>query len=210
MNGQVERSQALRQLASAVTIDLAVETGTHRGSSTGFLADVFGCPVVSVEASPRFYHYARLRYWRRHDIELICSESVEALRSLRPRASTATRSLFYLDAHWHEHLPLWDELREIVDHWTDPFILIDDFAVPGDSDYLFDDYGAGQRLDIDGLRRAVPGHDLLVAFPAARAADESGARRGCCLVVRSTVLSTIQNNTLWSRPEHLHPGFGES
>ena len=80
-------------------------------------------------------------------------DSLEALRLWAMDAAAKQRStLFYLDAHGREHLPLGDELDLIHDNYRRWIIVVDDFKVPGDSGYAFDDCGPGRVLDIDYLR----------------------------------------------------------
>ena len=61
--------------------------------------------------------------------------------------------------------------------------MIDDFEVPNDSDYGFDDYGPGKRLAVrcmpDELTR-----DFRLFRPSMRGQDESGLRRGCTVMCR--------------------------
>jgi hypothetical protein len=89
------------------------------------------------------------------------------------------RTLFYLDAHWGRDLPLRAELAIIVEAWPNAVIVIDDFEVPDDPGYGFDAYD-GRRISVDSLPR-LPGWALL--FPAVRSEEETGARRGCAVLV---------------------------
>lgn len=90
------------------------------------------------------------------------------------------RLFAYLDAHWGEDLPLAEKL-EIVFSWdSDAIVMIDDFQVPDDPGYAYDDYGPGKALTPDlvdpacrrlgnntrGVDRSV--EDLLVATVTAR------------------------------------------
>jgi hypothetical protein len=53
---------------------------------------------------------------------------------------------FHLDAHWEGDLPLQEEIEIILGRFPNFLIMIDDFRVPGDSGYGFDDYGRGKML----------------------------------------------------------------
>jgi hypothetical protein len=66
-------------------------------------------------------------------------------------------------------------------------IMIDDFAVPGDEGYTYDDYGPGKQLSL----RDFPFHKdprVRVFFPSRHSSRESGARRGC-IVLASRALA---------------------
>ena len=67
---------------------------------------------------------------------------------------TGTVTLFYLDAHWGKRLPLADEMRVVAGAFPRCVIAIDDFMVPDDPGYAFDDYGPGKRLDLDYVKRS--------------------------------------------------------
>jgi hypothetical protein len=53
---------------------------------------------------------------------------------------------FYLDAHWSEDLPLADETEFIIRNLNTFTIMIDDFEVPRDSGFAYNDYGPGKHL----------------------------------------------------------------
>jgi len=94
--------------------------------------------------------------------------------------------LSYLDAHDGDSgLPLAEEITTVFAAWTHAVIMVDDFAVPGDS-YAYDDYGPGQALDasyLDALGRT----DMARFYPALRAYQESGAKRGCVVLCNDAV-----------------------
>ena len=54
---------------------------------------------------------------------------------------------FYLDAHWNEDLPLAEELDTIFCRSSNPVVMIEDFQVPDDPDYGYDDYGPRKSLN---------------------------------------------------------------
>ena len=64
-------------------------------------------------------------------------------------------------------------------------VVVDDFEVPGDTGYTFDDYGPGKRLCVDYLPD-VPGWGLF--FPSLASAEETGGRRGCAVLVSPALL----------------------
>lgn len=181
MNGQRGRRRMVRDLCTFMDPDYIVETGTFRGGSTGFLADVGSCQVFSVEASERFYTFARWRL-RRNDVHLTLGDSREFLAGL-PLGEDA-RILFYLDAHWEHDLPLVGEISVIAGRWKESCIVVDDFEVPWDSGYAFDDYGPGASLTASILPDAVDDWHRL--YPSLPSQEEDGARRGCLVLVPPT------------------------
>jgi hypothetical protein len=182
MNGQSGRQQLVRQLVAMVDPAAVVETGTYRATTTEFLAHVTGGPVYTVESERRFFEYARRRCSHNRSIQLSLGDSRGFLGRLAADPQVPKKTvLFYLDAHWDTDLPLAEELTVITEHWTDPVVVIDDFAVPGDPGYGFDDYGPGRALTLDYLPQAAMG-GMTALFPALRSTLESGARRGCVVL----------------------------
>jgi hypothetical protein len=89
-------------------------------------------------------------------------------------------------------LPLAEELQIISDAWPVWVAVVDDFAVPDDPGYGYDDYGAGRTLDRAYL------HSVRVAgleqfWPKVRSADEDGLVRGCVVLTnRPAVAETLR------------------
>jgi prefoldin subunit 5 len=73
--------------------------------------------------------------------------------------------------------------------------MIDDFEVPSDPGYGFDDYGPGKCLSLSLLSWAKE-LGCRFFFPTVPAADETGERRGACLVARQEA-STFATLTDW-------------
>lgn len=181
-NGQERRIAIVREIAETFPIDRVVETGTFRGATTGLLAGMFGKPVATVEADPRFHAYASRRIGNHPKVETRLGDSRAFLRELAGRKEwTEWPTFFYLDAHWEHDLPLADELRIIARSWERAVVMIDDFEVPGDPGYGFDDYGPVGALTEDLLPLEVADWQLL--YPVARSSEETGRRRGCCVLI---------------------------
>src|SRR5438105_1327333 len=111
-NGQRFRQQIFLSLIGRASCEAIVETGTHRGTTTLFLARS-GLPVHSVESNARFHAYSSLRLIRhRNRIQLYRGDSRAFLRSLsRNVAFPRGRVFFYVDSHWYGDLPLREELE---------------------------------------------------------------------------------------------------
>ena len=190
MNGQVGRRLVVRRLAAAVPVEVAFETGTNLGHSTPFLARVLGCEVWTAEIDPASAERVRRRFAHSPALHVREGDSPAVLAELVDRFGPG-RPFFYLDAHWRDHLPLWDELAVVFAHADDPIVMIDDFAVPGDPGYGYDDYGPGHVLDIEHLRPHVP-EGFTWWFPALPASVETGARRGCVLIAREEHAAALE------------------
>jgi hypothetical protein len=94
---------------------------------------------------------------------------------------------FYLDAHWHEHLPLREELEIGFNAWPNAVAMVDDFEVP-DTAYGYDDDGPGKALTLDYLR-ALQHPGLTSFFPAVGPKQETWGRRGCIVLGSDPVVT---------------------
>lgn len=182
MNGQTGRQAIVREILEAFRPTVIVETGTHRGASAAFLFDVAGVPVVTSEISERSYWFARRRFLNHAGIDVRRSDSREMLRSLVTSGQfDLTRPFLYLDAHWHDDVPLAGELSIISESFTGGVVMIDDFEVPGDAGYGFDDYGSGRELTLRNYEQHFPPTHMPL-FPSLPSADERPPQRGCVVL----------------------------
>lgn len=183
-NGQAGRQQIFEALMHNGGFECIVETGTFIGNTTGWMHNKTRLPVHSSEIDPNFFRLARKRLEQHDAIHLHEGGSVDFLRRLSASPARQRPTFFYLDAHWYRDLPLAAELQIISDHWKNFVIMIDDFEVPGDEGYGFDDYGFGQSLTLSVFRRHFERLSLVPYFPALAAERESGARSGCVVLAR--------------------------
>ena len=176
-NAQERRIEAVRDIFSAIDFRTVVETGTYRATTTLFLRTLTSAPIATIEADARFFQYSRLRL-RSKGVSALRGDSATVLRAIAadPRLSEGP-AFFYLDAHWLDALPLPDEVATIAAGWSGFVIIIDDFKVPGDSGYGYDDYGERGALDLAILSRAATDR-IVVYWPSAHSDAETGARRG--------------------------------
>ena len=181
-NGQAFRQRMFAELATRVDFVAIVETGTLHGTTTAHFRRTTALPIHSFEADPRAYGFAAEHLRGLPNLHLHLGDSRTGLRHLATaRVLPPGRVFFYLDAHWLEELPLAEELALAFRYWPDAVVMIDDFAVPDDPGYGFDDYGPGSALTLDYLID----HDVLTAgvwFPRRAASAETGAQRGCVLL----------------------------
>ncbi len=181
-NGQERRMEAVREMFATVPFAVVIETGTYRATTTLFLRDLTPAPLATIEASSRYYHYARKRLLGAKDITLIRGESSAVIHSIAVDSKwNRDPAFFYLDAHWGETLPLPAELEEIAGGWRNYAVLIDDFRVPDDPGYAYDNYGEGKAL-APAILASLADRSLSIFWPAAPSNSETGARRGCVVI----------------------------
>ncbi len=72
-----------------------------------------------------------------------------------------------------------EELKIISNNWKDFVIIVDDFKVPGDEGYLYDDYGQEKSLTMSVFEKEFADNGLSCFFPSLDSIDETGAKRGC-------------------------------
>ena len=128
-----------REINRRIIFDNYLETGTHLGVTTHFLAGVArkrGALVYSCEIKDDYYGIASSTVGDLTNVRLHHCNSVDFLHLLSPRVSGAV-NFVYLDAHWYEYLPLRDELSVIV-NWPNTVLMIDDFKVPFDEGFGWD------------------------------------------------------------------------
>jgi hypothetical protein len=190
-NGQTARRALFHDIIIHSRPRAIVETGTYLGTTTDFLADT-GLPIYSIETDPRNYGFALARLWRRRNVTLLHGDSRETLYKLinGPLLALTSSSLFfYLDAHWSDDLPLAEELELVFGRCPAAVVMIDDFQVPFDAGYGYDDYGGGKALVPRYIAPAALVHGLQAFYPSTSSADESGARRGCVVLAKHSALT---------------------
>lgn len=185
-NGQPVRQRLFAMLVERCDPCALVETGTYLGTTAEHMAQT-GRPVFTIESDARTHAHARLRLRRHRNATLICGDSRAILRSLfaGPLQASANRTIFaYLDAHWGGDPPLAEEVDILFAHCAPAIAMIDDFQVPFDAGYGYDDYGQGRALTSSYIAPAVAAHGLSAFYPSTPSSEEGGARRGCILLAK--------------------------
>ena len=203
LNGSQSRLATFEELRRRCAFDAIVETGTYLGESTTYFAAA-GCPVYSSELNPRYLGYARMRLRARPNAQIWLGDSRKFLRQLIENSSVPKdRVFFYLDAHWHDDLPLREEVELIFRNWKRPVVMVDDFQVPGDSGYQFDDYGEGKTLSLRYLE-PVAHLGFTPFFPTLPSSQETGYKRGWIVLAGDPVsidqLREIPQVREWQQP----------
>ena len=195
LNGQEGRQALFEDIIKQFACDAIIETGTYKASTTLYFSR-FADTVISIESSSRYFTYASLRTANVKNIEILRGLSEELLPGVLGRpALRGKRIFFYLDAHGNGKLPLSRELGAISELTGDNLIMIDDFEIPGDCGYRFDDYGGADRLSLDYLRRVDLHRDLFVFFPTLASAEETGFPQGYCLATNSSDVASLLRRT---------------
>jgi hypothetical protein len=70
-------------------------------------------------------------------------------------------------------------------------VMADDFEVPHDPGYGYDDYGPGRALTRDYLTPVLETYRLSEFYPSTPSAHESGGRRGCVVLARADVHGNV-------------------
>lgn len=193
MNGLTSRLEATRQILFRCGIRQIIETGTFRGTTTEWFAK-FGIPVYTIESNRHNYEFAKLRLGGRTNVHVELGNSAEVLPTLASRLDPAVPTFIYLDAHWENYLPLKEEISFITANFNAAVILVDDFQVPGDPTYVYDDYGPGKALDNNYLKACwVEG--MTAYYPSTPAVEESsspiGTRSGWVVLTTNPELAAV-------------------
>ncbi|NEN23427.1 hypothetical protein G3O08_07930 [Cryomorpha ignava] len=192
-NGQQQRQQVFKEIISQSIIEFIVETGTFKGNTTAFMHNVSNLPILSVEFDKRNYYFAKFRFMSNPAIRIFQNDSRIFLEGINKHLNVNRPTLFYLDAHWNEDLPLKKEIQLILEKFTDPIIIIDDFKVPHDIGFKFDKYGEIE-LSTDLISEDLESNKLNLFFPK-DSKNETGAKRGYIIVSgNSDITKSLRNN----------------
>jgi len=183
-NNQQRRQAIFLEVLKRIGPKCIVETGTYRATTTVYMAQHFAGPIYTCEVDRRLFHQSRKKLSEFATVEILALDSRRFLHRLLQSGDLQSPVFFYLDAHWKDDLPLAEEVRAILDDGIEAIIMIDDFQVPFDSGYGFDNYGPGKVLNLEYLS-FLRNYPVSISFPAAPAREETGARRGCVVICNS-------------------------
>lgn len=103
------------------------ETGTFVGGMTKEFSKIVD-EVESIEINSAIFNLASENLQEIKNIKLHLGNSPEVLQDIVEKNNN--KVLFFFDAHWYDHNPIFDELNVIIDKNIEPIIVIDDFRVP--------------------------------------------------------------------------------
>ncbi len=180
-NGQEKRRAIFKSIIERCNIESIVETGTYKGNTTTYMFETSKLPVYTVEKDSRSFYYSNMLFFVNPKVKVFLDDSRSFLTLLPKNVSQEKAVFFYLDAHWNADLPLQEEVKLILSQYEQAIIMIDDFKVPDDDGYAFDQYGIVE-LSIQYLNGS---NNFLknshIFFPTT-SMEETGAKRGCCLI----------------------------
>lgn len=180
MNGQTARLEICRRCLTGMPIDAVMETGTYRGVTTEWFAS-FGHPVYSIEIDPKLHYFSKQRLANMRNVNLYLGDSKAVISEKLRNALNGKNVFAYLDAHWRDYLPLREEISDICSLATNFTILIDDFMVPSDVGYEYDDYGSNGACTLEFIKPSLT-PEMAIYFPTTPAAHETGRKRGYVII----------------------------
>jgi hypothetical protein len=127
---------------------------------------VFKTPVFTSEIVPTYHIVSRMNLLWSRGVNISRSNSPDFLRSVCHEGTIGSSPMFYLDAHWHQYLPLPDELDVIGRRCRQGIIVIDDFFNPSDPRFRYDTY-ADRRIDVEVVSKSLRAFrdDIFVYVP---------------------------------------------
>ncbi len=143
LHGDVVSIKLFKEIVEEFDIDTIVETGTFRGFTTGLLASMFPkIKIYTCEINGFNYLQAKKNLAQYKNVHVFKGTSPQFLSHLLDNKKISNNTLFYLDAHWLDDWPLEEEMKIISTRLKNAVVVIDDFKVPGDSNFAFDRYGS--------------------------------------------------------------------
>jgi hypothetical protein len=152
--------------AAAQRCSQFVETGANVGSSLCYLARNFPrLQCYSCEPDADAFDAARRNAAQLRNVELTHEKSPEFLHGLEKTIAMG-RTLFWLDSHGYGfRWPLKEEIAFITRTCPGACVFIDDFKVPGQEQFLFDEYD-GQVCGFDEIEASFkPGLACHIVYP---------------------------------------------
>jgi hypothetical protein len=183
-NGQARRLYNVNSIAFMLKPSYAIETGTYYATSTFVF---LGIPSVkktfSIESNPLFFEISRERYRREivsGQLEVILGDSkIEITKILEHINGESEVILCYLDAHWQGDIPTLYEIQALCE-WGGNWVgIIDDFQVPHDDGYGYDQYSGA----IVGPSLLNDKKEIVKLAPREKSTNETGARRGTAYIL---------------------------
>jgi len=183
-NSQKLRKQIFSDLLKAIDIEVIIETGTFKGATTEYLYHKTDVPIFTVEKDERLYGFSKVRFLFFREVNIENDDSRSFLKKVLEKNMFYNKIIFfYLDAHWDEDLPLFEEIEIIFDRCKRAIVMIDDFRVLGDDLYGYDNYGEGKEISTEYIAPLIERFRLSQFFPAFNAQKETGMRRGCVILL---------------------------
>lgn len=141
-----------------------VETGTYLGHTCRYLAAKFPLlQIRTIEVNDDFYMIAKRHLSKFSNVQQIIGNSSKEVERLLKSGSVENGTLFFLDAHWYNYLPLNDEIRSIEKYLTKAIYLIHDFEIPERNDFGYDVCN-DEKIDVLLLRKSISNLNQVKVF----------------------------------------------
>lgn len=177
LNQDTFAQQEFINLKNKFGLKYAIETGTCLGYTTDFLADHYET-VSTVEINENYLNFALTnRLNKRDNVIVYIGSSADTLNKMINDLDEKENIFIFLDAHWGQHCPLKDELRQIKETGIKPVIAIHDFVVPDNPSLGFDSIN-GQPFTYEWLKSdfdAIYGEN---GYDYYYNSESTGAKRG--------------------------------
>ena len=195
-NGQEQRKLIFAELLKLFDFDVIIETGTRSGNTTAYMRETSGLPVITCELDKILHQVAQKRLEDFDNITFARGDSRKFLSKLFKENTSFSEAFIYLDAHWYDDLPLAEELRIISSNFEGrAVVMVDDFRVPGDEGYGYDDYDRKKTLDMKTFSKVFEANGFEAFFPAVASSEENGAVRGCVVLINRDDTSRLSEST---------------
>ena len=147
-NADVQIQKEFLKLKKKYGLTCAIETGGCLGYTTMWLAENFE-RVKSIELNSTYYAIATNRLSNHKNVQVVMGDSAVSLHPILSDVEDDT--IFFLDGHWQNSVPLESELQQIASVGIKPVITIHDFQVPDHPELGFDEYN-GQPFSFEWLK----------------------------------------------------------
>jgi len=136
-NGDTQMTEVVEFLIQC-GISSFVETGTYLGHTCKYIASRYPqLPMATIESNPDYFYASQKMLRQYENVQTIKGNSAVEINRLVENGPSGL-TLFFLDAHWYNYLPLPDEIKSISLQSSDAILVIHDFQVPGHNEYGFD------------------------------------------------------------------------
>ena len=137
------KQKTVNEYAKLFKLSTLVETGTYLGDMIFSQKKNFK-KIISIELQSSFYNYAKKRFKKDKNVEIILGDSGDVLKGLAQKKEFDYPCLFWLDSHYSggntskgkKETPILEELETILNTKQNHVLLIDDArCFVGENDY---------------------------------------------------------------------------
>jgi len=133
--------RAFKKIGSDIRVTAVVETGTFLGFTTKLFARLFpDVQIYTCEINRDYFRKAKKSLLKYPNVHVYNMNSSDFLNFLISENKLGEQPMFYLDAHWLDKWPLEQEIEIISEQLKNAVVLIDDFKIPGNPNFVYDRY----------------------------------------------------------------------